>query len=114
MADAEARARAGADQEEAQARARVADAEARARYYEGKRLASRREQQGAEPATFTSEEAKALWAWDTGKLTKDLDMAMAALAEDPVLLQIGVNTGAGSSKINPTYQRPHFSKFHRR
>ena len=89
----------------------MADAEARARYYEGKRLASRRAQQGAEPATFTSEEAKALWAWDTGKLTKDLDMAMAPLAEDPVLLQIGVNTGAGSSKINPTYQRPHFSQF---
>ena len=114
VADAEARTRAGADQEEAQARARVADAEARARYYEGKRLASRREQQGAEPATFTSEEAKALWAWDTGKLTRDLDMAMAPQAEDPLQLQIGVNTGAGSSKINPAYQRPHYTKFHRR
>ncbi len=93
----------------------MAEAEARARYYEGARLASRRGQQGAQPGTFTKEEREVLSAWDAGKLTGDLEMARAAQAEeDSVLLQIGVNPGAGSSKIISTYQRPLYSKFHRR
>ena len=103
----------GSNQEETQTRARVALAEARARYHDGGRLASRREQQGAQPGTFTEEEREVLCAWDAGKLTEDLEMARAAQAEDSVLLQIGVNPGAGSSKINPAYQRPPFTKFHR-